>query len=489
MSLIRGKTSDWQVVIGLEVHAQIISKTKLFSHGPTTFGTAANSNVDWLDMGLPGSLPVLNQHCVDQAIKTGLSLNAKINKYSAFDRKNYFYPDLPTGYQISQFYHPIVQNGYLDITTPDKKIKKIRINRIHIEQDAGKSTHDLDPHSSYIDFNRAGIGLMEIVTEPDLSSPEEAAEFFSRLRTILRYIKTCDGNMEQGSLRADANISLCKPGEVFGTRCEIKNLNSINFLKKAIEYEIERQLDILESGGTILQETRLFNTKTGETAAMRSKEEAEDYRYFPEPNLPPLILEDSRIQNIQSDLPELPEQKKNRFIKEFALTEYDADILTGDLEVSNFYEHCLKYNTQNNKEFPKIIANWIIGELFAALNRDSLTIEKSKISAQHLAELVLLILDGTISGKIAKQVFELMWEEQKPPLKIIEEKDLKQISDENIILETVQKILSENSDKVSQYKNGKDKLFGFFVGTVLKEFKGKANPEIVNTILKKELNA
>ncbi len=477
--LAKGKTGDWQVVIGLEVHAQIISKTKLFSHAPNVFGALPNAAVDLLDAGMPGSLPVLNSHCVDQVIKTGLSLQASINEYSRFDRKNYFYPDNPNGYQISQFYYPIVTGGKISIELADGQKKNVAIHHIHLENDAGKSNHEINPHKTLIDLNRSGIGLMEIVTEPDMRSSDEAVEFLKKLRTILRYINACDGNMEEGSLRADANISICRPGEAFGTRCEIKNLNSMRFLKQAIEYEIERQIEIVESGGGVLQETRLFNTKTGETHAMRTKENANDYRYFPEPDLPPIIVTAERVEEIKSKLPELPDDKIRRFVDRLGLSEYDAEVLCQERETSEFFEEVIE-----TKASPKLVANWIISELFSILNKEGLPIIQSKISAKELGELVNMINEGIISGKIAKTVFTYMWESGKSAKLIVEEQDLKQISDPVVIKAAIEQILVENADKVAQYKAGKEQLFGFFVGNVLKHFNGKANPELVNELLK-----
>ncbi|USO02140.1 MAG: Asp-tRNA(Asn)/Glu-tRNA(Gln) amidotransferase subunit GatB [Alphaproteobacteria bacterium] len=474
MSLVNGK---WEIVIGLEVHAQIASKTKLFSFGDASFGGEPNAHVDLLDVGMPGVLPVLNEKCVDQAIKSGLSINATIHKKSVFDRKNYFYPDLPLGYQISQFFEPIVTDGHLMIDG-----KKIRINRIHIEQDAGKSIHDIDPHSTYIDFNRAGVGLMEIVTEPDMSSAEEAVAFVKKLRTLLKYIGTCDGNMEEGSMRADVNISLRKPGGELGTRCEIKNLNSMTFIKKAIEYEVTRQAEILDEGGVIEQETRLFNTKTLETSLMRSKEDAADYRYFPDPDLLPLILTDERIERLRAELPELPDTKKQRYISDFDIKEADAILLSEDRDAAEYFEEGLKSGVP-----AQLLANWIIVELFSMLNEENMEVADSKVAATDLAAMVGLIADGTISGKIAKDVFKLMWETGEKPADIIEKNNWKQISDSAEIEAVVSKIIAANADKVEQYKSGKTKLFGFFVGMVLKEFSGKANPEVVNEVLEKHL--
>ncbi len=483
MGIVKGKTGDWQIVIGLEVHAQIKSQTKLFSHGDASFGGEPNAHVDFLDAGFPGILPILNHRCVDQAIKSGLAIQGTINHKSVFDRKNYFYPDLPTGYQISQFFEPLVQNGKLTIKGDDGKEKVIRINRIHIEQDAGKSTHDIDPYYSYIDYNRAGVGLMEIVTEPDLGSPDEAVSFFKKLRTLLRYIDTCDGNMEEGSLRADANISLCRPGAAWGTRCEIKNLNSMTFLKKALEYEIMRQMEILDNGEAVDQETRLFNTKTGETKMMRNKENSEDYRYFPDPDLIPLMLSQERINAIALELPELPDARQKRY-ESLGIKEADALILSEEKEVSIFFDEALEYIQSN----PQLLANWVIVELFSVLNKENLTIAESKISPQNLGQLVGLISEGIISGKIAKDVFEIMWKTCGNPVEIVEEKGLKQISDPALIHEVIVKVLAQNVDKVEEYKSGKQQLFGFFVGMVLKEFEGKAHPELVNEGLRKLLS-
>lgn len=480
--LVKGQTGEWQVVIGLEVHAQIMSNTKLFSHAPNAFGVAPNAAVDLLDAGMPGSLPVINRHCVDQAIKTGLSLGAAINEHSRFDRKNYFYPDNPNGYQISQFYHPIVSGGKISIDLEDGGKKDVRIHHIHLENDAGKSNHEIDPHKTLVDLNRSGIGLMEIVTEPDMRSADEAVSFFKKLRTILRYIDACDGNMEEGSLRADANVSVCKPGDEFGTRCEIKNLNSMRFLKQAVDYEVQRQIALIESGGTVEQETRLFNTKTGETHTMRSKENTHDYRYFPEPDLPPVIVNNNRIDAARAGLPELPDAKIKRFVEVLGLTAYDADVLCQDRETASYFEVALASGAS-----PKLIANWIISELFSVLNKEGLTIIESKISADHLAAMVKLIDDGVISGKIAKTVFTHMWDSGKHPKIIVEEEGLQQISDPIVIKAAIDQILADNADKVGQYKAGKEQLFGFFVGNVLKHFGGKANPEMVNSLLQKGL--
>ncbi|MBA4249648.1 MAG: Asp-tRNA(Asn)/Glu-tRNA(Gln) amidotransferase GatCAB subunit B [Candidatus Puniceispirillum sp.] len=486
---VEGQTGLWEIVIGLEVHAQVSSKSKLFSGSSASFGADPNTQVAFLDAGLPGTLPVLNTFCVDQAIKTGLGIHGNIQKYSAFDRKNYFYADLPLGYQISQFYHPIVLGGYITIDLENGEEKKIGVQRIHLEQDAGKSIHDIHPSETYIDLNRAGVALMEIVSEPEIHSSSQAQSYVKKLRTLLRYLQTCDGNMEEGSLRVDANVSLHRPGTPFGTRAEIKNLNSVKFLGQAIDFEVARQLKILESGGTVDQETRLFDPGKGETRTMRSKEDAHDYRYFPDPDLKPLVLEQERIDAIIKSMPELPDEKKKRLIEQYGLSAYDADIIVSERDISTFYEtavNTLSVDLQNNQG-PKILANWLISELFGALNKNSLTLDSSPISAEQLSNLVTLILTDVISGKIAKDVFLQMWETGQEAAVIVEEKGLKQISDPSIIENAVDSILSSNSDKVVAYKGGKEQLFGFFVGTVLKHFQGKANPALVNQILEKKL--
>ncbi len=492
-NLVKGQTGRWEVVIGLEVHAQVVSNAKLFSGASAVFGADPNTQVTYLDAGMPGMLPVLNKFCVDQAIKTGLGLNASVNRVSIFDRKNYFYADLPLGYQISQLYYPIVTGGYLDIDLENGKAKRVNITRLHLEQDAGKSTHDLHPSHSYIDFNRAGVALMEIVSEPEMRSSQEAMAYVKKLRSTLRYLGSCDGNMEQGSLRVDANISLHKPGTPFGTRAEIKNVNSVRFLGQAIEYEILRQLEIIESGHEVVQETRLFDPSRGETRSMRSKEDAMDYRYFPDPDLRPVVLDEARIEAIRLTIPELPDGKRDRFIKEFALSEYDANVLVAEKEVADFYEQIVSYT--KGQGAPKLIANWLIVEVFAAMNRDHRTIDALPFAPEHLAQLVDLIIDGTISGKIAKEVFAKMWESSegeskagsKTPAQLVDELGLKQVSDTSVIERAIDEVLKANATQVEQYRAGKVQVFGFLVGQVMKALQGKANPGVANQILKEKL--
>ena len=475
---------DWETVIGLEIHAQIISKSKLFSGASTNFGSEPNTQVSLVDAAMPGMLPVINKNCVKQAIKTGLGLNAQINKRSVFDRKNYFYPDLPQGYQISQFTQPIVGKGSIEIDLKDGSSKKIGITRLHLEQDAGKSVHDLEPNKTYIDLNRSGIALMEIVSEPDIRSAEEAQEYVKKLRSILRYIGTCDGNMEEGSLRCDVNISVRKKGEELGTRSEIKNVNSIKSIGQAVDYEFKRQIEIINSGGKIDQETRLFDEKKGETRSMRTKEEAHDYRYFPDPDLPPLEIKDDWINQIKKNLPELPDVKKEKLIKEHKISSYEAAILVSDKNNVEFFD---KIINENKKRNPKNIANWIIGDLFSLLNKNNLEIKNSPVKAEDLGELIDLIEDSTISGKIAKNVFEEMFKTKKKAKDIIEKKGLKQITNIDEIETIIDKVLNNNKDKVEEYKSGKEKLFGYFIGQVMQETEGTANPGIVNEILKKKL--
>ncbi len=479
--LISRTDNQYEVVIGLEVHAQVTSESKLFSTSSTKFGAEPNTQVSLVDAALPGMLPVINEYCVKQAIKTGIGLKAKINKRSVFDRKNYFYADLPQGYQISQFKDPIVGEGKVILDMPDGQ-KEVGIERLHLEQDAGKSIHDLDPKNTFVDLNRSGVALMEIVSKPDLRSPDEVNAYVKKLRSIMRYLGTCDGNMQEGSLRADVNVSVRKKGsKVFGTRCEIKNVNSIKFMQMAIEYEANRQVDLIEEGQSIDQETRLFDTKKNETRSMRSKEDAHDYRYFPDPDLLPLEVSDDFIEKLKLEIPELPDEKKKRFIEKFKLSPYEATILVSDNETSNYFENVIK------KSDVKLATNWIIGELFAALNEKNLEITESPISAGNLSKLINLIKDGTISGKIAKTVFENMMEGDKDPKKIVEEKGLKQESDPKALEALIDKVIDDNREKATEYKSGKVKLFGFFVGQVMKVSGGKANPQLVNEILKKKL--
>ena len=479
--LINRKDNQYEVVIGLEVHAQVTSESKLFSASSTKFGAEPNTQVSLVDAAFPGMLPVINAYCVKQAIKTGIGLKAKINKRSVFDRKNYFYADLPQGYQISQFKDPIVGEGKVILDMPDGQ-KEVGIERLHLEQDAGKSIHDLDPKNTFVDLNRSGVALMEIVSKPDLRSPDEVNAYVKKLRSIMRYLGTCDGNMQEGSLRADVNVSVRRKGtKEFGTRCEIKNVNSIKFMQMAIEYEANRQVDLIEDGQSIDQETRLFDTKKNETRSMRSKEDAHDYRYFPDPDLLPLEVSDDFIEKLKLEIPELPDEKKKRFIEKFKLSPYEATILVSDNETSNYFENVIK------KSDVKLATNWIIGELFAALNEKNLEITESPISAGNLSKLINLIKDGTISGKIAKTVFENMMEGDKDPKKIVEEKGLKQESDPKALEALIDKVIDDNREKATEYKSGKVKLFGFFVGQVMKVSGGKANPQLVNEILKKKL--
>ena len=489
-NLIEGNTGLWEVVIGLEVHAQIATKAKLFSRSGTKFGAEPNTQVSFVDAGMPGMLPVINQECVNQAIKTSLGLNGTVNMHSCFDRKNYFYADLPTGYQITQHHRPIMTEGYLDIelNSDTADTKRIRLNRLHIEQDAGKSIHDLSPEKSYIDLNRAGIGLMEIVSEPDLRSASEAMSFVKKLRSMLRYMGTCDGDMEKGQLRADVNVSVHKPDTPLGTRAEVKNINSVRFIGMAIEHEIERQINLLEGGGEVNQETRLFDPNTGCTRSMRSKEDAHDYRYFPEPDLPPLLLTQERIDTLKNALPELPDAKKSRFMTDYQLSPYDAGVLVSEQETAAFYEEALEELKQKDAKSTKLLVNWLTGELFGALNRDGKTLDDMPVTARQLAQLVNLIVDDTISGKIAKDVFVKMWETGKDPEILVDELGLRQITDTSAIEVIIDEVVAANTDKVDEYKSGKEKLFGFFVGQVMKASQGKANPGTVNQLLKKKLS-
>ena len=486
-SLIKGRTGYWEVVIGLEVHAQVTSHSKLFSGASTAFSGDPNTQVSLVDAAFPGMLPVLNSFCVEQAVKTGLGLNSQINLMSQFDRKNYFYADLPSGYQISQLFHPIVGAGYLDIELEDRTQKRIRITRLHLEQDAGKSFHDQHPQKSYIDLNRSGVALMEIVSEPDIRSADEAIRYLKKLRTLLRYLETCDGNMDEGSLRADINVSIRRPLEDLGTRAEIKNVNSFRFIQHAIEYEVARQIDLLENDGKVIQETRLYDPSKGETRSMRSKEDAHDYRYFPDPDLLPLIISQAWVNELKNKLPELPDAKKERFIQSYGLTPYEADVLVSERELADFYESGISILTDPTQG-PKLLATWIMGDFFAALNRDNISLEKSPLSSQHLSDLVNLITTDVISGKIAKDVFLIMWATQESPSDVVKSKGLVQITDTKAIEDTILKVLKENDGMVQEYKNGKDKLFGFFVGQVMKLMQGKAKPETVNELLKKALS-
>lgn len=491
---IKGETGDWEIIIGLEMHAQITSNAKLFSRSSAEFGGEPNDHVAFLDAGMPGQLPVINEKCVEQAVRTGLGLQAQINLTSLFDRKNYFYPDLPTGYQISQFFKPIVGKGEVTIDLNNGS-KKIGITRLHMEQDAGKSMHDQHPTKSFIDLNRAGVGLMEIVSEPDMRSAEEAGAYVKKMRAILRYLGTCDGNMEEGSLRCDVNVSVRKPGAELGTRCEIKNVNSVRYVMEAIEVESRRQIEIIEGGGKIDQETRLFDPNNGTTRAMRSKEDAQDYRYFPCPDLPPLVLTPQYVEKIKATLPELPDQKKQRYITEYNLSAYDASVLVGEKEVADYYDTILKIlsgvrQSRSREEIcsdAKMASNWLTVELFGALNKDNKTIADSPIAAKQLAGLLLLILDNTISGKIAKEVFAEMLSSGKDAADIVESKGLKQVTDVGAIEKAIDDVLAASPDKVAEYKAGKDKMFGFFVGQVMKSTGGKANPNLLNEILKKKL--
>jgi aspartyl-tRNA(Asn)/glutamyl-tRNA(Gln) amidotransferase subunit B len=477
---IEGRTGPWELVIGLEVHAQVISQAKLFSGAATEFGADPNTQVSFVDAGFPGMLPVINRECVAQAVRTGLGLNAQINLWSRFDRKNYFYADLPQGYQISQYQYPVVGTGVIEIEI-EGVTKNIGITRLHLEQDAGKSMHDQHPTKSYIDLNRSGVALMEIVSEPDMRSPEEAGAYLSKLRQILRYLGTCDGNMDEGSMRADVNVSVRKPGEGFRTRCEVKNVNSIRFVMQAVEAEARRQIEVWESGGEVEQETRLFEPARGITRSMRSKEDAHDYRYFPDPDLPPLVLDAAWVEELKAKLPELPDARRARYITEFGLSPYDAGVLVAEKETAAFYETVAKGRD------PKLAANWVMGDFFAALNRTKRDITDPPVTAENLGALLDLMADKTLSGKLAKEVFEAMVETGKAPGVIVEERGLKQVTDTGAIEAVVDQVLAANADKVAEYKSGKDKLFGFFVGQVMKAMQGKGNPGLVNDVLKAKL--
>jgi aspartyl-tRNA(Asn)/glutamyl-tRNA(Gln) amidotransferase subunit B len=482
MSLIQGRTGEWEIVIGMEVHAQVVSEAKLFSGASTAFGAAPNTQVSLVDAAMPGMLPVINEVCFAQAVKTGLGLKAEINLRSVFDRKNYFYPDLPQGYQISQYKQPIVGKGSLDIDLPDGTTRTIGITRLHLEQDAGKSIHDQHPAKSLIDLNRSGVALMEIVSEPDIRSPEEAAAYFAKLRAILRYLGTCDGNMQEGSLRADVNVSVRKPGQPFGTRCEIKNVNSIRFVRQAAEYEAKRQVEVLEDGGKIVQETRLFDTRTGETRSMRSKEEAHDYRYFPDPDLLPLELTPEFVERLRADLPELPDAKKARFMADYGLSATDAGVLVAERETADYFETVAKGRDA------KQAANWVMTELTGVLNEAGKTITNSPISAARLGGLLDLVADGTISGRIAKDVFALMFETGRDAGAIVEEKGLRQVKDTGAIEAAAAKVIADNPKQVEQFRGGNEKVIGWLVGQVMKATQGKANPQLANEILRKLLS-
>ena len=483
MAKIKGKTGDWEMVIGLEVHAQIASKSKLFSGSPTEFGAEPNTQVSLVDAAMPGMLPVINEYCVEQAVRTGLGIQAQINLTSVFDRKNYFYADLPQGYQISQFLDPIVGKGKLILDMPSGESREIGITRLHVEQDAGKSLHDQNPRYTYIDLNRSGIALMEIVSEPDMRTAEEAGEYVKKLRSILRYLGTCDGDMEKGSLRCDANVSVRRSAnDPFGTRCEIKNINSFRNIIRAIEYEAQRQVEILEDGGTISQETRLFDASNGTTRTMRSKEDAHDYRYFPDPDLLPLVLEQSFVDRIKATLPELPDEKKRRYIDDMHLSPYDASVLVADQETAEFFEIVAK------SQDPKLAANWITAELFGRLNKAGLSINESPVTPDKLSGMLSLISDKTISGKIAKQVFDIMFETGKDAATIVKEEGLQQVTDTGAIEGVIDEVIAANPDKVAEYKAGKEKLFGFFIGQIMKASGGKANPDMVNELLKAKLS-
>jgi aspartyl-tRNA(Asn)/glutamyl-tRNA(Gln) amidotransferase subunit B len=482
---IQGNTGEWEVVIGLEVHAQITSESKLFSGSSTGFGAEPNSHVSLVDAAMPGMLPVPNRECLRQAVRTGMAINAQINRWSRFDRKNYFYADLPQGYQISQLYHPIVGEGEIEVTLnekdPDSPTKKIGIERIHVEQDAGKLMHDQHPTMSFVDLNRSGVALMEIVSRPDISSPQEAGAYLKKLRSILRYVGSCDGNMEQGSMRADVNVSVRKPGGELGTRTETKNVNSIRFMMQAIEYEAQRQVDLIESGGAVVQETRLFDPNKMETRSMRSKEDAHDYRYFPDPDLLPVELDDAFLEECRASLPELPDAKRARY-EALGLTAYNAAVLTAEAETAFWFEDLLAEGVD-----AKQASNWLMSELFGALNKLGKTLDESPVNPKQAAELLSLVADRTISGSIAKQVFEIMLETGQGASAIVEEKGLKQTNDTGAIEVEIAKIMAANEDKVTEYRSGKDKLFGFFVGQTMKAMQGKANPQIINDLLKKAL--
>jgi aspartyl-tRNA(Asn)/glutamyl-tRNA(Gln) amidotransferase subunit B len=483
---IQGNTGEWEVVIGLEVHAQVTSNAKLFSGASAAYGGEPNSHVSLVDAAMPGMLPVPNRECLRQAVRTGMAINAQINRWSRFDRKNYFYADLPQGYQISQLYHPIVGEGEIEVTLnekdPDSPTKKIGIERIHVEQDAGKLMHDQHPTMSFVDLNRSGVALMEIVSRPDMRSPQEAGAYLKKLRSILRYVGSCDGNMEQGSMRADVNVSVRKPGGPLGTRTETKNVNSIRFMMQAIEYEAQRQIDLIESGGEVVQETRLFDPNKMETRSMRSKEDAHDYRYFPDPDLLPVELDDAFLEECRESLPELPDAKRKRY-EGMGLSAYNAAVLTAEAETAFWFEDLLGHGVD-----PKQGSNWLLSELFGALNKLGKSLDESPVNPAQAAELLGLVADGTISGSIAKQVFEIMLETGQGAAAIVEERGLKQTNDTGAIEAEIAKIMAANEDKVAEYRSGKDKLFGFFVGQTMKAMQGRANPQVINELLKKALD-
>ncbi|WP_278877348.1 Asp-tRNA(Asn)/Glu-tRNA(Gln) amidotransferase subunit GatB [Paracoccus yeei] len=496
--VIAGAKGDWELVIGLEVHAQVASNAKLFSGASTGFGAEPNSHVAFVDAAMPGMLPVINEFCVAQAVKTGLGLKAAINLRSAFDRKNYFYPDLPQGYQISQLYHPIVGEGEVIVDMGPGVARRVRIERIHLEQDAGKSIHDMDPTMSFVDLNRTGVALMEIVSRPDIRGPEEAAAYVAKLRQIMRYLGTCDGNMQNGNLRADVNVSVCKPGDYeryqetqdfshLGTRCEIKNMNSLRFIQAAIEYEARRQIAILEDGGTVVQETRLYDPDKGETRSMRSKEEAHDYRYFPDPDLLPLDIEQEWVDGIKAAMPELPDEKKARFVRDLGLSEYDAGVLTAEVENADYFEAVVGGGESGGRD-GKMAANWVINELFGRLNKEGLSVETSPVSAAQLGGVIDLIGSGAISGKIAKELFEILWTEGGDPAAIVEERGMKQVTDLGAIEKAVDDIIAANPAQVEKAR-ANPKLAGWFVGQVLKATGGKANPAAVQELVAKKLGA
>ena len=484
---IQGETGAWEAVIGLEVHAQVISESKLFSGASAVFGAEPNTQVSLVDAGFPGMLPVLNERCIEQAVRTGLGLKARINLASVFERKNYFYADLPAGYQISQYKYPLVGEGTVILDMPDGSTRPIGIERLHVEQDAGKSLHDQDPRRTFIDLNRSGVALMEIVSKPDLRAPEEAGIYLRKLRSILRYLGTCDGNMEEGSMRCDVNVSVRKPGEPLRTRAEIKNVNSVRFVMQAIEHEAERQVRVYEEGGKVVQETRLYDAGKGETRSMRAKEFAHDYRYFPDPDLLPLRLAPEYVDVIAATLPELPDEKKERFMRDYGLSAYDAGVLVVERETADYFERAVRRGKGKTRD-AKLVANWVISTLFGLLNAKGLAVAQSPVSADHLGRLVDLIADGTISGRIAKEVFEIMGETGKDPADIVAEKGLKQITDAGAIEAAVDQVIAANPDKAAEVRAGKAALLGWFTGQVMKATGGKANPVAVNALLKKKLS-